>query len=158
MASGSHRAGLAVLVLGGAAALAVAVLHAQQPAEGPVAVAWDRERCAHCRMLVSERGFAGQLHTTAGAVHYFDDPGCLLLWSSSHAEAIRGIWLHHLEQERWIAADDVVFVSIEPTPMGYGLGARVRGEAQGLTLEEGRHAVLEHERRRADGEFELGTP
>ncbi len=158
MTKRSRRGGTVVLVLLAVAAFALAVLRGQQPPQGPVELAWDRERCAHCRMLVSEPGFAAQLHTEAGDVHAFDDPGCLMLWSARHADPVTGIWFHHLDRDRWLAADEVVFVPAEPTPMGYGLGARERGEAMGLSLAEARRDVAAREAARLARGGDAGAP
>ena len=44
----------------------------------PAPIAFDREPCAHCRMLISDPAFAAQLENADGEVASFDDPGCLL--------------------------------------------------------------------------------
>lgn len=132
------------LAAGLAGGVAVLVARSGRPPEGPVEIAWDRQACARCNMLVSEPSFAAQLHTEDGEVHVFDDPGCLLLWRADHEVPVHATWFHHHREERWLRGEAVGFVETSPTPMGYGLGAVDAGPAGALSPEE----ALEHARRR----------
>jgi hypothetical protein len=87
-------------------------------------------------MLISERGFAAQIQTADGRVLHFDDPGELLLYRADHDLESATTWFHHRTEPRWIPGDRVAFERVEPTPMGYGLGARERGEMPGLLSPE----------------------
>jgi copper chaperone NosL len=119
------RRWLRSLVFGAAAlvALALALRWAQSPLEGPADPTWNRTPCARCGMLVGEPAFAAQLHTPAGDVRFFDDPGCLLLYAAEHPAEEAAAWFHHLREDRWVPAERAGFVPAEGTPMGYGLGA-----------------------------------
>ena len=102
---------------------------------GPEAVPYDQVPCARCRMLVSEPRFAAQLRLEEGGVRFFDDPGCLLLWRHEHPEDRGRAFFHHHREEAWIGEEEVAFVAVlEPTPMGYGLGAVRRGESEEALL------------------------
>lgn len=134
----------------GAVALAVAALAAvlvwrgQAGPEGPVEPAWDATPCARCRMLVGDPHFAAQLHTGSGEVLFFDDPGCALLYADEHPDASDRLWFHDVQRDRWLPGDDTRFLLVEPTPMGYGLGA-VSAEAPGTLSRE---QALSHARER----------
>jgi len=134
-------------------AAAAAVWWSATPAEGPAPVAWDRTRCERCGMLVSERGFATQLHTRDGRTRVFDDPGCLFLHREEEGPEVHRIWLRHHREPRWLPLERVVFERVETSPMGYGLAARERGELDGRGLDPGeaRRRVLELERSRSPG-------
>jgi hypothetical protein len=80
-------------------------------------------------MLVSDASFAGELRTEGGEVLFYDDPGCLLLAASERRD-VRAVWFHEHGGERWLSAEEVAFVRSEPTPMGYGLAARPRGQGE----------------------------
>ena len=116
-----------------------ALLAACRPAQGPEPIAWDREPCAHCRMLISDPAFAAQLRAEDGSVESFDDPGCLLAQLGERHP--REIWFHHLREERWIPGDRVAFELVPQTPMGYGFGAVDAGTAGALDLEAARTRV-----------------
>jgi copper chaperone NosL len=118
--------GLAAAVLAGLT-LAFLLWRAAAPPAGPVEPAWDRVACARCRMLVGEPAFAAQLHTPAGEVLFFDDPGCLLLHRESPAAG--AAWFHDSRGAGWLAEADARFVPAERTPMGHGLAAVRAGEA-----------------------------
>lgn len=117
--------GAALLLVCAAGAL---LWRSSQPREGPAPVAWDRQRCAHCGMLVSERGFAAQAQLTSGEVLHFDDPGELLLQLAEETRPVRAVWLHHAEAERWIPRERAAFVRVASSPMGFGLAAVEAGE------------------------------
>ena len=120
---------------------AAAALLACGPPEGPQPIAWDREPCAHCRMLISDPHFAAQLHTADGTVESFDDPGCLFARVAARRPAVRALWFHHVRDDRWLSGDAVAFERVSPTPMDFGLGAVDAGTPGALTLEEARAAV-----------------
>jgi copper chaperone NosL len=138
---------LAILAVAAGGWLLREVIRAQTPGTGPVPVAFDREVCRRCRMLISEPGFAAQLRTADGTVHSFDDPGCLLLWRHEHPVRVTELYFHHLEDERWVSGDAAVFVRVAATPMAYGLG--VRDSGPGLDAEAALAAVLAGDARRA---------
>lgn len=126
-------------LVGAAAAL---VYFTGRPPEGPVGVDWDREVCARCRMHVSEPAFAAQLHTEDGRVLVFDDPGCAFLYLDESPEVrVHALYFHHLEEDRWIPREEVAFVPVEHSPMGYGFGAVTRGVEGALSLADARARV-----------------
>lgn len=148
MRDGIRRALPLAAALLAVGALVLAVLRAQAPPQGPVDVAWDKEACAECRMLIGDPSFAAQIQTEDGRVLDFDDPGCLLVHSHESPVHARAIWFHHAREPRWIPGDRVVFAPVSSTPMRYGLGAFERGEVQGLDLEAARAFVLAQARQR----------
>ena len=125
---------------------AAGLLAACGPAEGPEPIAWDQEPCAQCRMLISDPAFAAQLRVEDGSVESFDDPGCLLARQGDRRA--REVWFHHLREERWIPGDQVAFVPVPRTPMGYGLGAVDAGSEGALDLAAARARVAERGTRR----------
>ncbi|MBS1149974.1 MAG: protein NosL [Myxococcaceae bacterium] len=109
---------------------------AQRLPEGPVPVVWDKEACASCKMHIGQPEFAAQLQLADGQVLDFDDPGCLFTWLSEHEDPVHAIWFHHHHEERWLSQDDVGFVTVAPTPMGYGLGAVDRSTPGAKSFEQ----------------------
>lgn len=127
---------IAVVLLGW---LALAILRSERLPTGPVDIVWDREACAHCRMHVSEPRFAAQVQLTSGDILNYDDPGCLLRHIDEQAESdIHAIWFHHVSEDRWLASEEVGFRKVEPTPMGFGLGATVASEPGAIGYEQAR--------------------
>lgn len=81
-------------------------------------------------MLLTDPAFAAQLHTPAGEVLFFDDPGCLLLHRAESGAAPAGVWFHDSAGDAWLAEAEARFVPAPETPMGYGFAA-VAAEATG---------------------------
>lgn len=131
--------------LAGWVALGAIALAACAPADGPRPIAYDREPCRHCRMLISEPRFAAQLQTRDGEIWSFDDPGCLLSALAAGSPEVRALWFHHLREDRWLAAEQVAFQETKPTPMGYGLGAVEAGTPGSLSLEQARARIAERD-------------
>ena len=118
------------------------------PATGPEPIAYGRDTCASCRMLMSRPGFAGEMRDPDGTLTKYDDVGCL----------IRAILAAHREvPEAWVEDHDgggfVPLLSAKlvrddggNTPMGSGLvafgdeaAARIYAEAHGarvMTLDD----------------------
>jgi copper chaperone NosL len=104
--------------------------------DAPTAIAYDREACAHCHMLIGDPRYAAQLVTDAGDVLDFDDPGCALRYLAEVHPAVHRLWFHDARGDRWLAASDVRFAPGADTPMGYGLAATdAVGAPGGLGLE-----------------------
>ncbi len=121
--------------------------------DGPAPVAWDRERCARCGMLISDPAFAAQRHDADGDVHHFDDPGCLLVSlddASGSAERRETLYFHHAREDRWLRGDEVGFSGeAGHTPMGYGLAAiAAADDASSLSLVEAQRRARDRDRER----------
>src|SRR5262245_20768546 len=87
---------LALAALGALVAVAVValVLRGHPVPDGPVAVAWNQQPCAHCRMLVGEPRHAAELVTRDGDVEFFDDPGCLFHYLHEQTPDVHRLWFH----------------------------------------------------------------
>jgi len=92
------------------------------PPDAPVAIVWDREACAHCRMAIGEPRYAAQLVTTDAQVASFDDVGCLFRYLDERKPTVHRLWFHG-EGDAWVAAAEVAFADGHTTPMGSGLAA-----------------------------------
>jgi hypothetical protein len=121
------------VVLAAAGALVFTLVwRAQRPADAPEPIAWDDEPCAHCHMLIGERGFAAQLATEEGRVLDFDDPGCLLRYLAEAHPHVHAVYFHHASEDRWLTGDVVAFRRVATSPMGWGLAAVDRKEPHDL--------------------------
>ena len=109
---------------------------------GPVPIIWDKEACAHCHMHVGEPRFAAQLQTKQGDILNFDDPGCLLQYRGQRKPDVHAIYFHDLESDRWLKEAEVGFVPVDPTPMGYNLGAVPKHTPSALSMSDASQVVL----------------
>ncbi len=133
-----HPRMLALLI--GAACLVAACARE----DGPEPIAYDREPCAYCRMLISDPHFSAQLQLVDRATVSFDDPGCLMLYREERKPAVRAAWFHHAHEERWIPASEVGFVPVPHSPMDYDLGAVDAATDEAISLEHAIQKVQAH--------------
>lgn len=132
--------GIVVTIVG--AAVTWSVLASTKLPDGPAELVYDKAACAACGMHVGEPAFAAQLTTKDGRVHAFDDPGCLLLFVAEQQPQVHSMFFRHHREDRWLAGASVGFVTMEKTPMGFGLAA-VDGTAPGtIDLDQARAKCL----------------
>ncbi len=118
-------------------------LFACQTASTPIDPVWDKQSCAACAMLVSDKRFAAQLATLDGARLYFDDPGCMASWISTHPGKAAQKWVRAADGS-WPPADQARYVSGAQSPMDYGFAPSPTGTARW-------DAVVASARMRAEG-------
>lgn len=92
----------------------------------PVPIVLNEESCSQCRMAVSQREFAAEAVDPGGAVHYFDDIGCLAAWvrAQKPPDTI-GLFVVDYGNGAWLDARSAFYVrsTLVQTPMSYGLVA-----------------------------------
>jgi len=135
--------------LGWTAALLAAALLACRPAPatGPRTLAFDRETCEHCQMVISDRVTAVEVRLAGErALHVFDDLGCALVWLDARDARAQELWVRSADGADWSDGLSARYAGGRPTPMGYGF---VPAEGPGLALEEVQQRVraIEAERR-----------
>jgi nitrous oxide reductase accessory protein NosL len=90
-------------------------------------VHWDRDMCARCVMVVSDRQNTTQVRDPkTGKKYMFDDIGCTVLWFKDQNitwkdQAI--IWITDVNTGEWIDARKAFYDTENVTPMAYGFSA-----------------------------------
>jgi len=96
-------------------------------------VHWDRDMCARCVMVVSDRQNTVQVREPkTGKSYMFDDLGCMVLWFKENNitwqnQAI--IWITDLKTGKWIDAKEAFYDKDNVTPMAYGFSAHKNRES-----------------------------
>lgn len=126
-----------------------------EPSTGPVELKWDREVCAHCQMVISERRYATQVRLSGNRrVYSFDDLGCAILWLDSIDErALQEapeVWVRDPTGSRWLDAYGVRFDSGHRTPMNYGWAVAKEDARDGISFQEVTQRILESQGRRRE--------
>jgi len=104
-------------------------------------VHWDRDMCARCVMVVSDRQNTTQVRDPkTGRKYMFDDIGCAILWFKDEQiewkdQAI--IWITDLKTGKWINAREAFYDTENITPMAYGFSAHKTKE----TIKKGQEIV-----------------
>jgi len=88
---------------------------------------YDRDMCARCAMVVSDRHNTTQVINPKTHKNYkFDDIGCMILWFEEENipwkdQAI--IWVTDVDTGEWIDARKAYYDTENITPMAYGFSA-----------------------------------
>ncbi len=111
--------------------------------EGPVLIAYGKDGCAHCRMIISERGLGGELRDGHGTLTKYDDVGCLLLSLWQRHEEVPEAWVEDHAGGGFVPLLAARFVrgGRVTTPMGYGVVA-FRDEAAARTFAQEQQAQV----------------
>lgn len=112
--------------------------------DAPVDPVWGKEPCGHCAMLVGDRRFAAQI-VTEGERKFFDDIGCMVLWTEKHPGKARGAWVRDAGGARWIDAKGARFLPGARTPMDFGF----EGHAASVVGPDGRDVTVSWDEMRA---------
>lgn len=91
----------------------------------PTEPVWEREGCAHCRMVLSEKRFAVQRILNSGEKHFYDDINCAL--KHNHLDNEGKLFVRPYGDEKWVSAEEVNYQSGLRTPMNSGFGALKTG-------------------------------
>ena len=87
---------------------------------------WDRDMCARCVMVISDRKNSVQIQDIATKkVDKFDDLGCMVIWAENNAKKMKDtiVWITDANTGEWIDAKKAFYTSGNNTPMGYGFSA-----------------------------------
>jgi copper chaperone NosL len=87
-------------------------------------IAYGRDQCDECGMIISEERFASALQLRNGKYRKFDDTGEMIKYQINHSDAeILAWWVHDYESLEWIRGEKAYFVKSPSmqTPMGTGI-------------------------------------
>ena len=94
---------------------------------GIATVHWDRDMCARCVMVVSDRHNTTQaINPKTGKKYMFDDIGCMVLWFEDEQIEWRDdaiVWITDVDTAEWIDAKKAYYDTNNVTPMAYGFSA-----------------------------------
>jgi len=101
----------------------------------PTKVHWDRDMCARCVMVVSDRKNTVQVRNpSTGQTFMFDDLGCTILWFKENNTTWKDkavIWITDAKTGKWIDARKAFYDTENITPMAYGFSAYKTKESIG---------------------------
>ncbi|MDD2906732.1 MAG: hypothetical protein PHH41_04545 [Sulfurimonas sp.] len=99
----------------------------EKPLNAVAEVHWDRDMCARCVMVVSDRHNTVQVREPRnGKTYMFDDIGCMALWFDEHEIEWRDqaiVWITDVKSGEWIDARKAFYDTQNVTPMAYGFSA-----------------------------------
>lgn len=120
--------------------LVSAACGSQTDLETPPEIRYGEDTCDRCNMIINEARYAASYVTSTGDVRRFDDIGEMFAYVHEVSEAVTVYWVHDYETEKWIKADEAVYVTADGlrTPMGFDIVAFATQEkAAALAAETG---------------------
>ncbi|MDR0769686.1 MAG: hypothetical protein LBE75_00590 [Burkholderiales bacterium] len=118
---------------------------------------WDRDVCARCAMMLSDRLNSAQIiDAQTGDAYLFDDFGCAVAWLDEKQPAWRSdaiIYLTDASDGAWLKSEEAVLATPFITPMSFGIAAFRNKEKMGadktvLSFQEAEKIVLDSVRER----------
>lgn len=122
-------------------AIGGAIYRMQPAAKGPQAIAWDKENCTECHMLIGDRRFAAQLRTADGRTLNFDDAACLIRYVERQGPAVRATYFRNSASGGWLTLEQSGFVPVKDSPMGGGLAAVPASTPGALSYDQARAQI-----------------
>jgi copper chaperone NosL len=98
---------------------------------GPEPIAYGRDACAECRMILSRPGFAGEVRTADGTLRKYDDVGCLLQAMLRQRGEMPEAWVEDHTDGGLVPLLTATLVRLRKadTPMGRGIVAFADADA-----------------------------
>lgn len=90
----------------------------------PPEIAYGRDQCDQCGMMISEERFASGLQLADGKYFKFDDTGEMIKYFTNHQDTnVLAWWVHDYDSLDWIRGEEAFFVmsTTLQTPMGTGI-------------------------------------
>ncbi len=113
----------------------------------PLEVKDNQVQCPQCNMFLVGKQHTAQAITADGKTHFFDDPGCLVLWIEKSAKEDKKLvgWVYTLDSKSWIDSKSAFYSIDDSTPMHYGFGAYEKSFEKSISYEEMRLRMLRGE-------------
>jgi len=108
----------------------------------------NKIQCPQCNMFLVHKEHTAQAITTDNKTHFFDDPGCLVLWvEENHKDTDTDIvkWVYALDSKKWIKATEAFYSIDDKTPMHYGFGGYEKFKEGYIKYDEMRLKMLRGE-------------
>jgi len=108
----------------------------------------NKIQCPQCNMFLVKKKYTAQAITTDNKTHFFDDPGCLVLWieenqKTSEKDIVK--WVYTLDSKKWINAEKAFYSISDKTPMNYGFGAYEKEDKNYISYDEMKLKMLRGE-------------
>ena len=114
----------------------------------PIKIIPNKMQDPQCHMYLSKDQFSIEVITNDFKTHFFDDPGCSILWMKSQNIDPNSVttWAYSMDSKKWIDAKKAFYsISDFETPMHYGFGAHEKYKKGFISFEEMRLRMLRGE-------------
>ena len=107
----------------------------------------NKVQCPQCYMYLVGKAHTAQAIDAEHKTHFFDDPGCLVLWARDQKKELKTLtlWVYTMDSHRWIDMRKAHYDIKEATPMVYGFAAYEEAKEGFIDFEEMRLRMLRGE-------------
>jgi hypothetical protein len=107
----------------------------------------NKIQCPQCYMYLVGKEHTAQAIDKENKTHFFDDPGCLILWARDQKIDINSLklWVYAHDVKSYIDMREAFFRIDEKTPMEYGFKAYKELQDGSINFEEMRIKMLRGE-------------
>ena len=96
-------------------------------AHKPLPIKLNKTNDTECAMLIKTEQNAAEAISPDGKTWFFDDPGCMVKWLQKRDWKDKAtLWVHTIDTNKWIKAQDAHFSTTYHSAMHYGFGAKER--------------------------------
>jgi copper chaperone NosL len=107
-----------------AAAATCLACRRSEGAPQPVEVAFGRDECSYCRMIIDDPRLAAEFVEAGGRTHKFGEPGCLVNWLRDGSRPPGAAFVTDGSAGGWVPAPRATYVvGRVRTPMSYDVVA-----------------------------------
>lgn len=114
--------------------------------KGPESISFNSDKCAHCKMTITDARYAAEMKTVKGRIYKFDDVVCMISYIRQNpTPAVKECWVSAFDGTHdFIAASKAVFVKLDSlnTPMRGNMAAFASEAAAGQMLKDETAALV----------------
>lgn len=120
-----------------AGATALFVLLQSCSSNQPEAIAYNTEKCSHCKMTITDPRFAAEVKTSKGRVYKFDDIVCMMAYLREHNDVtFSGLWVSNFDgSHQFIDAKSAFYIQDE------SFNSPMRGNTVAFATKEAADAI-----------------
>jgi copper chaperone NosL len=109
--------------------------------KGPEPISFNADKCAHCKMTISDSRYAAEMKTVKGRVYKFDDVVCMISYIRENpTPAVQNCWVCSYDGDHsLISVGKAVLVRLE------SLNSPMRGNMAAFATEEAAREMLKDE-------------
>jgi len=114
----------------------------------PLKIEPNKVQDPQCHMFLSSNDFAVQVITKDFKTHFFDDPGCAILWMEANKIDPKDtvIWAYSIDTKKWVDAKKAYYsINDLQSPMQYGFGVYENSAQKRIGFEQMRLKMLRGE-------------
>ena len=122
-------------------------------------VHFDRDMCARCKMVISDRNYVAQIvDTKKNKAYNFDDLGCAVIWNDHNSKEWQKNSVFYIADNKtgeFINIKDAHWSKGHTTPMDFGIAANKKISEKSFSFEEAKKIIYMVKKSRENGSMKM---